>query len=539
MHPGVFAAKEPERPAVIMGAGPVVTFAELEARSNQVAWLARRCGLRPGDGLAVIAENRPELFYLAWGAQRSGLQFTAVNWHLTGEEASYIVTDCGARIVVVSHQLAGLAAQLGPVLAPDVRRLMIGGTIPGWDAFTDAVGTLPTTPIPDESEGDIMLYSSGTTGRPKGIRRPVSGAAFGEHPDIPGHWLRELLGMAEGDVYLSPAPLYHAAPLAWSMSCHRSGATVVVMERFEAEQALRLIEAHRVTHSQWVPTMFVRLLKLPASVRCAYDLSSLRWAVHAAAPCPVPVKQAMIDWWGPILFEFYSMTEGFGAASIFSDEWLRRPGSVGRPLMGVPHVVGLDGAELPPGEVGTVFFEGGTRSEYHGDPGKTAAAANERGWRTVGDVGYLDHDGYLYLTDRASNLIISGGVNIYPQEIENVLTMHPDVLDAAVLGVPDPEMGEQVKAVIQVNAAVGVGAGAIAGAGESAGTGAPGEAGARAELADRLAAYCREHLAGFKCPRSFEFTTGELRTPVGKIRRGPLREQFGAEAGPFRPTYRA
>ena len=342
-------------------------------------------------------------------------------------------------------------------------------------------------------------------------------------------------------MYLSPAPLYHAAPLAWSMSSHRSGATVVVMERFEAEQALRLIEAHQVTHSQWVPTMFVRLLKLPASVRCAYDLSSLRWAVHAAAPCPVPVKQAMIDWWGPILFEFYSMTEGFGAASIFSAEWLRRPGSVGLPLMGMPHVVGLDGTELPPGEVGTIFFEGGTRSEYHGDPGKTAAAANERGWRTVGDVGYLDHDGYLYLADRASNLIISGGVNIYPQEIENVLTMHPDVLDAAVLGVPDPEMGEQVKAVIQVNAAVGAevgvsaGAGARAGAGTSAGAGARAEAGAPAELAERLAAYCREHLAGFKCPRSFEFTTGELRTPVGKIRRGPLRERFGAAPGPYRP----
>jgi fatty-acyl-CoA synthase len=494
-----------------MGAGPVVSYAELEARSNQVAWLARGCGLRPGDGVAAIMENRPELLEAAWGAQRSGLQFTAVNWHLTADEAGYVVTDSGARLVVVSSGLAGLAASLERVLAPDVRRLMIGGTIPGWSSYEDAAGALAVTPVPDECEGDIMLYSSGTSGRPKGIKRPVSGAAFGEHPDIPGHWLRELLGMAEGDVYLCPAPLYHAAPLAWTMACHRTGATVVVMERFEAEEALRLIEAYRVTHSQWVPTMFVRLLKLPLSVRSGYDLSSLRWAVHAAAPCPVPVKQAMIEWWGPILFEFYSMTEGFGAASIFSDEWLRRPGSVGRPLMGVPHVVGLDGAEVPAGSVGTVYFEGGTPSVYHGDTAKTAAAANERGWRTVGDIGYLDGDGYLYLTDRARNLIISGGVNIYPQEIENVLTMHPDVIDVAVLGVPDPEMGEQVKAVVQV-------------------AGAPG-----GDLADRLDAYCRAHLAGFKCPRSFEFTDSELRTPAGKIRRGPLRERFGAAPGPYRP----
>jgi long-chain acyl-CoA synthetase len=310
--------------------------------------------------------------------------------------------------------------------------------------------------------------------------------------------------MAEGDVYLSPAPLYHAAPLAWTMSCHRSGATVVVMERFDAEQALRLIEAQRVTHSQWVPTMFVRMLKLPALARSAYDLSSLRWAVHAAAPCPVPVKQAMISWWGPILFEFYSMTEGFGAASIFSEEWLRKPGSVGRPLMGVPHVTGLDGAELPPGKAGTIWFEGGTASEYHGDPDRTAAVANERGWRTVGDVGYLDDDGYLYLTDRASNLIISGGVNIYPQEIENLLITHPKVADVAVVGAPHEEMGEEVVAVVQP--ADGV---------------EPGEA-----LAAELSAFARANLSHVKAPRRIDFMAELPRHPTGKLYKRLIRDAY-------------
>jgi fatty-acyl-CoA synthase len=536
VHPGIFAAKEPDRPAIVMGdSGAVVTYAELEARSNRVARLARDCGLKPGDGLAAIVENRPEMLELAWGAQRSGLQFTAVNRHLTAEEAGYIVSDCGARLLVTTSSLAGLAAGLagpaldGPARPPGsgpagdaggppgpARRLMIGGTIPGWESYEDAVAGLAPDPIPDECEGDFMLYSSGTTGRPKGIRRPVTGVPLGEYPDHPGHWLRELLGLREGDVYLSPAPLYHAAPLAWSMGCHRSGATVVVMERFDAEQALRLIERYRVTHSQWVPTMFVRLLKLPDATRSRYDLSSLRSAVHAAAPCPVPVKQAMIGWWGPVLFEYYSMTEGFGTSAITSQEWLRKPGSVGRPLMGAPHVLDDGGRELLAGEPGVIWFEGGSPSQYHSDPGKTAAATNARGWRTVGDVGYLDEDGYLFLTDRASRLIISGGVNIYPQEIENLLVLHPEVLDAAVLGVPDPEMGEQVKAVIQ-----------------PADPETGGQAATFQALAVRLAAYCREHLAGFKCPRSFEFTSQELRTPVGKIRQGPLREQFGARPGPY------
>ncbi|MWA00918.1 AMP-binding protein [Actinomadura sp. LD22] len=514
MYPGTFAKTSPDRPAVVMGgSGEVVTYRDLDARSNRFAHLLRDQGLRPGDTLAVLSENRPEVFDLAWAAQRSGLQLTMVNHHLTVEESAYIVADSGARVVVATSALAETARGLSPDRAPGVeRRLMIGdAAVPGWERYEDAVAGLPGTPIPDECEGDIMLYSSGTTGRPKGIRREVTGTPIGSYPDVPGHWLRETLGMRPGDVYLCPAPLYHAAPLAWSMACHRSGTTVVVMERFDAEQALRLIERHRVTHGQWVPTMFVRLLKLPEAVRRRYDLSSLRWAVHAAAPCPVPVKQKMIEWWGPLLYEFYSATEGIGATAITSEEWLRKPGSVGRPLMGTPHVLDDDGEELPPGEVGVVWFEGGTPFEYRGDPGKTAAATDRRGWRTVGDMGRLDEDGYLYLTDRATNMIISGGVNIYPQEVENALVLHPDVADAAVFGIPDEEMGEQVKAVVQL------------------------EVGSRADrdTAERLFEHCRAQLAGYKCPRSLEFTRDELRSPAGKVRIGPLRERFGSGPGPF------
>ncbi|MEV5829762.1 AMP-binding protein [Spirillospora sp. NPDC052242] len=514
MYPGTFADTCPDRPAVVMGgSGQVVTYRDLDRRSNRIAHLLRHQGLRPGDTLAVVSENRREVFDLAWAAQRSGLQLTMVNHHLTPEESAYIVADSGAKVVVLTPATAECADALAPAEIPALeRRLMIGeAAVPGWERFEEVVAGFPATPVPDECEGDIMLYSSGTTGRPKGILREVTGAPIGSHPDVPGHWLRETLGMRPGDVYLCPAPLYHAAPLAWSMACHRTGATVVVMERFEPEQALRLIERHRVTHSQWVPTMFVRMLKLPERIRRRYDLSSLRSAVHAAAPCPVPVKHRMIEWWGPILYEFYSATEGIGATAITSEEWLRKPGSVGRPLLGTPRILDEQGRELPAGEVGVVWFEGGTPFEYRGDPGKTAAATDRHGRRTVGDMGRLDEDGFLYLTDRATNMIISGGVNIYPQEVENALILHPDVADAAVLGVPDHDMGEQVKAVVQLE------------------DGSP----ADHDTAERLFEHCRAQLAGYKCPRSLEFTGDQLRSPAGKVRVEPLRRRFGSGPGPF------
>ncbi|WP_433632545.1 acyl-CoA synthetase [Nocardia sp. CA-120079] len=501
-----FGSADPAQPAVVVEpSGQVVTYGELEARSNQAAHLFRDRGLTAGSCVAILADNRAEYFELVWGAQRAGLYYVGINTHLTDDEAAYILRDSGAQLVVASDALAPLADALldDPALAP-CGRLMIGTPHDGWESYEQQRASRPHTPIPDESEGDFLLYSSGTTGRPKGIRRPLSGLPLGSHPDVPGRWLRELLDFAPGDVYLSPAPLYHAAPLAWTMSVHRSGGTVVVLERFDAERALAAIAAHRVTHSQWVPTMFVRMLKLPAEVRARHDLSSLRHAVHAAAPCPVEVKRAMIDWWGPIFFEFYSSTEGVGATTITSREWLRKPGSVGKPILGRPYITDDEGNELPAGEVGTVWFADSGEFSYHGDPGKTAAARDARGGASVGDTGFLDEDGYLFLTDRRTHLIISGGVNIYPREIEDVLLMHPSVADVGVVGLPDPEMGERVTAAVQLEHP------------EAAGP----------ELAAELISFARAKLAGFKVPRDIRFPADLPRTPTGKLRKHELKQQL-------------
>jgi long-chain acyl-CoA synthetase len=352
-----------------------------------------------------------------------------------------------------------------------------------------------------------MLYSSGTTGRPKGIRRPLDLAPMGQ--GLPGAvpFLRAL-GLQDGGVYLTPAPLYHAAPLAWSLGAQRLGATVVVMERFDPVDMLRLIERHRVTHVQLVPTMFVRMLKLPEADRKRFDLSSLAAAVHAAAPCPVDIKRQMIDWWGPIISEYYSATEGSGATFLDSEEWLAHPGSVGRPMLGEAHIVDEDGTELPPGETGTIYFSGGNPFEYHNDPQKTADTKDRRGWSTVGDVGYLDGDGYLYLTDRKTFMIISGGVNIYPQEAENVLVGHPKVMDVAVIGVPNPDLGEEVKAVVQPVDWNDAGD----------------------DLASELLEYCRAHLSGFKCPKSIDFEPELPRLDSGKLYKRQLRDRYWASA---------
>ncbi len=508
MWPGQHAQDRPDKPAVIMaGSGEVITYRDLNDASNRFAQLLFDAGLRFGDHIAILMENRPEYFEVCWAAQRSGLFYTCINWHFTAEEAAYIIDDCDAEVLVISEAYRDLAEQLAPMMPRVKVRLMVGDQIAdGYERYADARDRYPAEPLAEELEGTPMLYSSGTTGRPKGIRYHLKREPVGS---LVGQMLllTAVFKMGEDAVYLSPAPLYHSAPLFYCISTQRLGGTVVCMENFDPEAALALIEKYHVTHSQWVPTMFVRMLKLPDEVRNRYDLSSHRCAIHAAAPCPAEVKRKMIEWWGPIVEEYYSATEGMGATYINSEQWLAHPGSVGASLLNPIHILDEGGNELPVGEIGTVWFEPPSNRpafEYHKDDAKTSEAHDSRGWATVGDVGYLDDDGFLYLTDRRTFMIVSGGVNIYPQEAENVLINHPKVFDVAVFGIPDDEMGEKVHAVVQ-----------------------PGDmADAGPELERELLAYCREHLAHYKCPRAIDFDPELPRQPTGKLYKRLLRDRY-------------
>ncbi len=503
-HPSVHAAANPDKPALIMaGSGEVITYAQLDERSNQCAHLFRSLGLGHGDTVAFCLENRAEFFDLVWGAQRSGLIYVAISNRLTASEMDYILNDSGAKALFASPYLGVV---LDHVQAP-VARYLVGGERAGWHNYDGAVADMPNSPIADERAGTDMLYSSGTTGQPKGVRLPLP-----EDPDIAAPTaLSGLAAMAfkfsGNSVYLSPAPLYHAAPLRWCVAVHRLGGTVVVMEKFDPEAALAAIEKYRINASQWVPTHFARMLKLPEDVRLRYDVSSLETAVHAAAPCPVPIKEAMIAWWGPVLREYYAGTEGQGITFISSEDWLTHKGSVGRPLNAVIHICDEEGDDVRVGQEGTVFFESAATFSYHNDPEKTRAATNKHGWTTLGDVGRLDEEGYLYLTDRKSFMIISGGVNIYPQEIENHLVTHPKVQDVAVIGGPHDEMGEEVIAVVQPLD--------MADAGEA--------------LRDELTTYAREKLSGIKIPRRIDFRDELPRHDTGKLYKRLLRDEYWAK----------
>ena len=508
MHPATHAKTHPDRAAYIMaGTGETVTYRELDERSNQGAQLFRSLGLKPGDVIAILLENHPRYFEVAWAAQRAGLYYTCISSKLTAGEVEYIVGDCGAQLLITSQGVGPVVDEL-PALLKGVKLYMVGEPKAPYESFEAARAGFPTTPIADETAGSDMLYSSGTTGRPKGIKPPLTGGAIDE-PTSLAMMANQVFGFPLDGIYLSPAPLYHAAPLRWTMGMQRLGGTVVVMEKFDAEDALRLIEKYKINCGQFVPTHFVRMLKLPEDVRARYDISSMQSAVHAAAPCPVPVKEQMIAWWGPVIHEYYAGTEGNGFCYISSAEWLTHKGSVGRCLTAELRICDENGEAVPPRTEGVVHFAGGPPLSYHNAPEKVAENTNQHGWTTLGDVGWVDEEGYLYLTDRKSFMIISGGVNIYPQELENLLITHPKVADAAVVGAPHEEMGEQVVAVIQ-----------------PANWAEAGDA-----LAAELMAFCREHLSHVKSPRKIDFMEELPRHPTGKLYKSLIRDAYWGKEG--------
>ena len=497
-----WAAEQPDEPAIVSPLGNR-TFAELNANANRLVRALRARGITAGDSVALMVANRPEFAEVVAATNRAGLRFTPINWHLTADEAAYIVADCEARAFVADARFAAVAAGAADKAPGATVRLAVGGDIDGFEPYAAALAAEDGTDIDDPQLGRSMLYTSGTTGRPKGVHRA-------EVPPTSG--LGKLFGYEPGaTMHLCTGPVYHAAPLAFSLAGPlNAGVGVVLMDGWSPAETLRLIEEHQITHSHMVPTMFHRLLTVPDEVRAAADVSSLRMVLHGAAPCPVSVKAAIIDWWGPVLLEYYAATEGVGTF-VTSTDWLTKPGTVGKPAA-ADHIRILDpvsGDDMPVGEIGTVYLKAPAvgRFDYFGDPGKTESSYRGE-YYTMGDVGYLDDDGFLFLTDRSADLIISGGVNVYPAEVEAELLGHPAVGDAAVIGVPDPEWGETVVAVVELRDGL-----------------APSD-----DLAAELIAHTRNRLAGFKCPRRVDFVEHLPRTASGKLYKRRLRDEYRAKA---------
>ena len=515
MYPGFYADTHPDRVATIQAStGKTTTYRELHEAALRLANVLRSAGIEPGDHVALCMENHEKYLEVIWGCHYAGAVYTACSSRLTKAELAYILNDCKAKAFITSKYKADQALEIADEIPGVTMRLMLDGTVDGYDSFESTVGAAPASALPGMVDGIDMLYSSGTTGMPKGVAKPFPGTPLGTAAGLGAPLTQGLYKFREEMVYLSPAPLYHAAPLRFNMSVHSHGGTTVIMEHFDAEDYLRYAEKYRATHTQLVPTMFIRMLKLDDAVRLKYDVSSIEVAIHAAAPCPVPTKKAMIEWWGPVIHEYYAGTEGNGFVYCNSEMWLAHPGTVGTAISGIVHICDENGDEVPQGESGTVFFEGGGTFEYHNDPEKTKNSRDPkgRGWSTLGDVGYLDADNFLYLTDRKAFMIISGGVNIYPQEAENILVNHPKVVDVAIFGVPNDDFGEEVKAVVQPKHM-------------------PASAEEAKDLEKELIAFCRSHLADIKCPRSVDFREELPRHPTGKLYKRLLKDEYWAAAG--------
>ena len=506
MHPHIHAKNNPDKPAFIMAnSGEVVTYKELDERSNKIANLFRSKNLNSGDHIAIFMENNVRFTEILWAAQRSGLYYTPISSRLTASEVEYIIRDCEAKLIITSNALKHVVVELTNLINDIPDRYIIDGEIDGWNSLEESLISMPSSPINDEIMGQDMLYSSGTTGKPKGIKLPLKNIPIEQSEDLM-QVVTGLYGTNQDTVYLSPAPLYHAAPLRFTMGVNYLGGTNIIMENFDAESSLKFIEKYSVSMSQWVPTMFVKMFKLPDDIRNKYDLSSHKCAIHAAAPCPIKIKKMMIELWGPIIHEFYAGSEGNGFIACNSEEWLAHEGTVGKPIVGIPHICNDEGEELPIGEEGTIWFEGDSDFKYHKDEEKTKESRHtiHGNWSTLGDVGKLDEDGYLYLTDRKAFMIITGGVNVYPQETENLLITHPKVSDCAVIGVPNEEFGEEVKAVIE-----------------------PIEWSERGEnLEEELINFCKENLSSIKCPKSIDFEKELPRHPTGKLYKRLLKDRY-------------
>ena len=510
MYPGTYAETTPDKPAAIMAStGEILTYKQLDDRSNQLAQLMWAAGLRPGDHVSIFMENNLRYFECFWAATRSGLYFTTINRYLQPDETAYILQDSTSKALFTSARMAELIAPI-PAMAPDVEVLLsVDGGIDGFEDYETAIAQYPAERLASQPRGESMLYSSGTTGRPKGIKRPMVDIQI-DDPNAMSNVAMLVTGLFGADaesIYLSPAPLYHSAPLGFNTSFQALGATCVIMERFDPVEAFQAIDDYKITHSQWVPTMFSRMLKLPEEQRQGYDWSSHKFAIHAAAPCPVEVKRQMFEMWGPIIYEYYAGTEVNGFVFCGPEAWLANPGTVGQSILGTIHICDEMGAAQPNGEPGTIYFEREEMPfEYHNSPEKTKGSQHPEhpNWSTLGDVGYINDEGFLFLTDRKAFMIIAGGVNIYPQEIEDCLIMHPKVADVAVFGVPNEDLGEEVKAVVQT--ADGV---------------EPSD-----QLAQELIAYSAEHIAKYKVPRSLDFLDELPRLPTGKLYKRILRDEY-------------